>query len=137
MELKETSASLAASFSGVVDLFGALPVPQPLDPQAFGDRVTQADRVREHDPRSLAENLRGLPLYVSWGDGQPGPLDEPGAQHDELEEQIGVGNERFVARLEELGIPVTARGGTGTHAWPYWQRGLHEALPMLTEALGL
>ena len=26
--------------------------------------------------------------------------------------------------------------GPGTHDWPYWERALHESLPMLLEALG-
>ncbi len=46
-------------------------------------------------------------------------------------------NEAFVARLEELAIPATVNVGPGTHTWPYWERGLHEAMPMLLEALGL
>ena len=46
-------------------------------------------------------------------------------------------NEAFVARLEELDIPVTVETGPGTHTMPYVERGLHEALPMLLEALGL
>jgi S-formylglutathione hydrolase FrmB len=27
--------------------------------------------------------------------------------------------------------------GAGTHTWPYWHRELHNAWPMLTEALGI
>ena len=42
-----------------------------------------------------------------------------------------------MARLEELGIPATVDAyGPGTHAWAYWERGLHAAMPMLLEALG-
>ena len=38
----------------------------------------------------------------------------------------------------ELDIPVTVSAyGPGTHTWPYWERGLHEAMPMLLEALGM
>jgi S-formylglutathione hydrolase FrmB len=124
-----------ASFSGVLDVAGAGSVPPPIDPQAFGDRHAQADLIAEHDPMSLAEDLRGLALYVSWGNGQPGPLDPPGTPFGEDEAWIGAGNERFVARLHDLGIAVTARGGPGTHTWPYWQRALHEAMPILLEAL--
>jgi uncharacterized protein with PIN domain/S-formylglutathione hydrolase FrmB len=126
----------AASFSGIVDCLGAPRVPPEIVPGAFGDREEQADVWREHDPLSLADRLRGLALYVSWGNGRPGELDGPGASFDPDEHWIGEGNERFVARLGELGIEVTARGGPGTHVWPYWQRALHEALPLLMEPLG-
>jgi hypothetical protein len=46
-------------------------------------------------------------------------------------------NEAFVARLEELAIPATVDVSPGTHTWPYWEHGLHQAMPMLLEALGL
>ena len=38
--------------------------------------------------------------------------------------------------LRELGVPVTTRFYDGQHDWPYWQRELHEAYPMLMDALG-
>jgi len=38
----------------------------------------------------------------------------------------------FVARLHELRIPVRADFyGAGIHDWPYWQRELRRALPLL------
>ncbi len=74
---------------------------------------------------------------VSYGDGQPGPLDPAGTTPSDLERWIAPQNDRFVARLKELGISVTVDAyGPGTHDWPYWQRALHESLPMLLEALG-
>jgi S-formylglutathione hydrolase FrmB len=91
----------------------------------------------QHNPASLAEGLRETTLYVSYGNGDPGPLDPPGAGHDALEAMLGRQNERFVARLGELGIPATVDAyGPGSHTWPYWQRALHQSLPMLLEALG-
>ena len=54
---------------------------------------------------------------------------------DETEAWAAPQNEAFVARLEELGIPVTFETGPGTHTWPYWQQGLHHALPLLLDAL--
>ena len=44
-------------------------------------------------------------------------------------------NETFVARLGDLGIPVTIETGHGAHAWPYSEQGLHHALPLLLEAI--
>ena len=46
-------------------------------------------------------------------------------------------NDAFVTRLEELGIPAQVDAyGPGTHTWPYFERSLHDAMPMLLEALG-
>jgi diacylglycerol O-acyltransferase / trehalose O-mycolyltransferase len=42
----------------------------------------------------------------------------------------------FVARLRRLGIPVRPDFyGPGTHDWPYWERELERALPLLRRAL--
>jgi diacylglycerol O-acyltransferase / trehalose O-mycolyltransferase len=122
----------AASFSGVVDpvgsdFFG--------DAMLWGDRDEQADVWAGHDPVAMANGLAGKSLYVSWQDGQPGPFDPPDAEVDELEAWIAPQNEVFVARLRELGIPVTAESGPGTHSWPYWEARLHRALPLLLETL--
>jgi S-formylglutathione hydrolase FrmB len=85
----------------------------------------------------MAEALRGKPIYLSWGDGQPGPLDPPAtyAESLDLEAWVAPQNEALVARLEELGIPVTAESGPGAHEWPYWEQGLHQALPILLASL--
>jgi diacylglycerol O-acyltransferase/trehalose O-mycolyltransferase len=121
-----------AAFSGVLD-----PVGSGFDGGylLWGDRTDQADVWAAHDPVGMAAALEGKPVYVSWQDGQPGPLDPPEATFDDLEAWVAPQNEAFVARLEELGIPVTVETGPGTHTWPYWQQGLHHALPILLEAL--
>ncbi len=86
---------------------------------------------------SQAKALAGIPLYVSYGDGDAGPLDPAGTQSDGLESWLAVQNDRLVQRLEELGIPATVDAyGDGTHSWPYWERGLHDSLPVLLGALG-
>jgi S-formylglutathione hydrolase FrmB len=57
---------------------------------------------------------------------------------DSLESSLATQNEALVARLNELGIPVTVHAyGDGTHVWPYWERELHASLPMLLAALGV
>ena len=122
-----------ASFSGAVDPAGS--GFRGYDSMLWGDRIEQADIWAAHDPIAMAEALAGKRLYVSWQDGQPGPLDPPGATIDDLETWIASQNEAFVARLEELGIPVTFESGRGTHSWPYWERSLHQALPLLLEAI--
>jgi S-formylglutathione hydrolase FrmB len=123
----------AASYSGVVDL-DKLWFRQ--DPAIWGNRA-QAEVWEAHDPVALAPELSGTPLYIAYGNGEPGPLDAPGTTRDDLEASIAANHARFVARLEELGIAATiAAYGAGTHSGPYFERDLHESLPMLLEALG-
>jgi diacylglycerol O-acyltransferase / trehalose O-mycolyltransferase len=129
----------AASFSGLlhpladtdwlVGLFAAY-TPDPAavwgDPES--DRATWA----EHDPTELAGALRGVRLFVSAGDGRPGPLDPAGQQSDPIEPVVARESRAFAARLRELGIRArTDFYGAGTHSWPYWQRELRRALPLL------
>ena len=123
----------AASFSGVLNALAF-----DADPRVWGSKTEQADLWAAHDAVSLASALEGLPLYVSYGTGEYGPLDEDEDQDAaDTEAWLFPQNEAFVARLEELAIPVTVNVGAGTHTWPYWERGLHEAMPMLLEAVGL
>jgi diacylglycerol O-acyltransferase/trehalose O-mycolyltransferase len=123
----------AASFSGVLDPIGT---GFEGSPELWGDPVAQADVWRQHDPISLAPALSGLALYVSYGNGEPGPLDLPRTERDDLEALISRQGDAFVARLEALGIPATVDAyGPGTHSAPYWERALHESLPMLLQAL--
>jgi diacylglycerol O-acyltransferase / trehalose O-mycolyltransferase len=92
----------------------------------------------EHNPYDLAEGLRGIPLYVSIGTGDPGPLDAPGDSVDQIERSLARENEAFAARLTELGIPAQLSFyGPGTHTWPYWERELRASWPMFEQALGL
>ena len=122
----------AASYSGVLDT----PLGGVRDAAMWGDPKAQAAIWREHNPTDLAPKLRGLPLYVSYGDGRPGPLDRATGV-DDLEGRIARENERFLARLEEAGIAVTIDAyGAGVHDWPYWERALHQSMPLLLEALG-
>lgn len=73
---------------------------------------------------------------MSAGNGQPGPLDLQGAVSDSIEASIGQQNRAFARRLDQLHVPVRIdRYGDGTHNWVYWQRELHRAWPMLTDAL--
>ena len=68
--------------------------------------------------------------------GQPGPLNRGGAL-DRVEEALHAENVAFQARLTQLGAAATFDFyGPGSHDWPYWQRELHRAWPLLTNALG-
>jgi S-formylglutathione hydrolase FrmB len=94
----------------------------------FGDPVTNGVNWAAHDPATLAENLRSTHIYMYWGNGQPGPFDNPtdivgGASA--IERLIWQDNNDFQARLGALGIPALFDDyGPGTHAWPYWTRDL-------------
>jgi len=106
----------------------------------WGDPVAQANVVRAHDPTSLAPALRGTKVYVSYGDGQPGPLDVSASPNldptGEGEANMATQNKSFVERLGKLKTPVTVDAYAGTHNVAYWECALHRSLPLLLEALG-
>jgi S-formylglutathione hydrolase FrmB len=123
----------AASFSGALD---PIEVQSWMRPGLWGDPVAQLDVWQAHSPLFNASALKSIPLYISYGNGKKGPLDTTTPTGD-VEGLIGPQNDKFVQRLKQLNIPVTVDAyGAGFHTWPYWQRGLHSALPMLLKALG-
>jgi diacylglycerol O-acyltransferase / trehalose O-mycolyltransferase len=88
-----------------------------------------------HNPYDLAQDLLTTPLFISVGNGQPGPLNRGGTR-DRVEEALHGENVAFRARLSQLGAAATFDFyGPGNHDWPYWQRELHRAWPLLTNAL--
>ncbi|MGC5016726.1 alpha/beta hydrolase [Streptosporangium sp. DT93] len=90
-----------------------------------------------HNPADLASELREVRLFVSGGDGSPGPLDAPSTGRDEGEAALLRQAVTFTERAEAAGAEVTADFyGPGTHTWPYWRRGLERALPMLMGTIG-
>jgi diacylglycerol O-acyltransferase/trehalose O-mycolyltransferase len=131
----------AASYSGLLhptyfpELIQALGM--------WGDPVAQRDVWEAHDPWFQAEQLRGVTLYLSTGDGRHGPLDdEPPAPHplddnsELFEYYVGTQTYLFALRLAELDVKVTIDlYGAGTHTWPYWQRALHDSFPLLMDTL--
>ena len=66
---------------------------------------------RAHDPYELARRLRGIPLYLSVGDGTAGPFDPPG-RTDGTERLLNPMNVALAARLRRLGHP--GHGPTST-----------------------
>ena len=135
----------AASFSGVVHTrlddreqrYLGLVRSQGEDPLAlWGDPVADRDVWAAHNPFDLASGLAGTRLYVSSGDGRPGPLDPAGTAPDDTEAELARQNVAFAAELARRGIPAEVNlYGPGTHSWPYWQRELHAAWPLLDAAL--
>lgn len=138
----------AASFSGVVHtrssttssaVYHAVVASQGKDPIAlWGDPALHAEIWAAHNPYDLAHNLLDIPLYVSRGNGEPGPLDPPGTLPDTREARGMEHTTAFVRRLQELGADLTADlYGPGTHTFPYFERALHRAFPLLMEAIGV
>ena len=141
----------AASYSGLLHTrYQGDPLPGPRmiqdllrdfdeDPDAlWGDPRRHGDLWAAHNPYDLAPRLREVGLFVSVGNGQPGPLDGPATngQLQQIEQALYPQNLAFVERLRQLGIPVRFDNyGPGIHNWPYWQRELHRSLPLLLGAL--
>jgi alpha-glucoside transport system permease protein len=141
----------AASYSGLLHTrYEGDPLPGPRmiqdllrdfdeDPDAlWGDPRRQGDLWAAHNPYDLAPQLRQVGLFVSVGNGQPGPLDgsATNGQLQQIEQAVHPQNLAFVERLRQLGIPVRFDNyGPGIHDWPYWQRELHRSLPLLLGAL--
>ncbi len=94
-----------------------------------------------NDATQQAELLRGLPIYISTGNGQPGPLDLPYGFGNTvnamaLEAITMTAAQIFRDRVAELGIAARIDFVNGTHTWPYWQEALATARPMILDALG-
>jgi diacylglycerol O-acyltransferase/trehalose O-mycolyltransferase len=129
----------AASFSGLLHplrdadfhlgLFAAF-TPDPL--AIWGDPDRDRRTWARHDPTELAERLGGTRLFVSAGNGRPGPYDSRADGRDRIEVTALGESRAFVRRARRFGIPVRADFyGDGRHAWPYWERELRRALPTL------
>ncbi|REF37028.1 S-formylglutathione hydrolase FrmB [Thermasporomyces composti] len=136
----------AASYSGVVDTVhtpGASDLVLDIasryvdDPLAlWGDPIAQAHVWAAHNPVDLATRLRTIPVYLSCGNGDAGPLDPPD-RTSALETLLEQENLLLAQRLRDLGAKrlVTNFYGAGTHSWPYWEREFKRSLPLLLSAL--
>ncbi|WP_425297576.1 alpha/beta hydrolase [Nocardia asiatica] len=94
-----------------------------------------------NDATVQAELLRGLPIYVSTGNGLPGPLDAPYGVGNTinamgLESMTTAAAQMFRDRVAALGITARVDIVDGTHTWPYWQQALATARPMILDTLG-
>jgi diacylglycerol O-acyltransferase / trehalose O-mycolyltransferase / mycolyltransferase Ag85 len=129
----------AASFSGLLHpladtrlLLGLFSNYAP-DPQAiWGEPAAQRKTWAAHDPTALASRLRGTRLFVSSGDGRPGPFDRAGRSRDGVEATVYRESRAFATRLRGLDVPATIDFyGRGIHDWPYWERELRRSLSLL------
>jgi diacylglycerol O-acyltransferase/trehalose O-mycolyltransferase len=140
--------TIAASFSGIVHTrltndesqgYLGLIQSQGEDPLAlWGNPDADVDTWKQHNPYDLAPQLKGVRLFISAGNGRPGPLDGARTNEDSIESSIGAENRAFVRRVQQLGLDAQVDlYGPGTHNWVYWQRELHRAWPLISNELGL
>jgi S-formylglutathione hydrolase FrmB len=105
----------------------------------FGSPFTDYLNWAEHDPATLADNLRHTKMYIYSGNGLPGPFDTnpiAGLGGSAIEALVGEDNAYFHQRLQSLGIApaVYDAYGPGTHSWPYWNRDLSWAIgPLMAD----
>jgi diacylglycerol O-acyltransferase / trehalose O-mycolyltransferase len=133
----------AASFSGPLNPLGgsAFLQQEAVPSDVWGDVSAQADVWKAHDPTNNASALKGTALYVAYGNGKIGPLDNgassPWDPDGSVERDVATQSAAFVRQLASLKIPVTVDAyGNGTHWWPYFERDLHRSLPLMLKALG-
>lgn len=104
----------------------------------FGNPLSDFLGWADHDPATLANNLRTTKIYIYFGNGQPGPYDtNPGDDAaGSIEALVNEDNLDFHSRLEQLGIrpAVYDPYGPGTHSWPYWDRDLRQSIgPLMAD----
>ncbi|MEV6219523.1 alpha/beta hydrolase family protein [Nocardia sp. NPDC051833] len=94
-----------------------------------------------NDATVQVERLRGLPIYVTAGNGVPGPLDVSNGVGNTInaagiEAFALIAASVFRERATALGVPARVDFGAGTHTWPYWQQSITTARPLILDALG-
>ena len=132
--------AFAGAYSGVFDPLGNVDFWNPPH-DMWGDPIAQADVWKAHDPLLNAAALKGTALFVAYGNGKPGALDNyavsPYDPSGEVEREVAAESAALVKRLHDLKIPVTVYAyGNGTHNGPYVERDFERSLPLILKALG-
>lgn len=138
----------AASYSGALNITApGMPIiltsmNKDAGTAIWGNPVTARGNWRAHDATVNVAKLKGIGVYVSSGNGQPGPFDNPDTpphHAGRIGEQLsGTMTENFVAAAKREGIPVTANlYGPGMHNWKYWKRELERSWPTIAAAMGV
>jgi S-formylglutathione hydrolase FrmB len=146
-ERHPTTFKYAASYSGALNITapGMPVILTSMNRQAgtaiWGDPITARANWRAHDATVNVAKLKGIGVYVSSGNGEPGPFDNPDTpplDAGRIGEQLaGTMNENFVAAAKQAGIPVTAHlYGPGMHNWKYWKRELAASWPKIAATIG-
>jgi S-formylglutathione hydrolase FrmB len=134
-------ASQRPGYFGSAALFsGALSIQRPEwpgiwrsipgeNPEAvLGDPSAQRFYWTGHNPIALIENLAYTRLFVTVGDGTPGPGDETNPSDMFGEAYLRTHSDEFTAAARAAGIDVTYEPGQGVHEWPTWRRHLAAAI---------
>jgi S-formylglutathione hydrolase FrmB len=135
----------AAAFSGIVDTMYAYPASGPFfaalherlgtpDDRVWGNQVADEAVWREHNPTDLAAALKGTDLFLYAGIGAPlgAGGDNPEKATNYLTEHLVFQtNLSFTRALDAAGVPYKSDFHPGYHDWPYFQAGLHWALPQM------
>ncbi|NKZ04710.1 alpha/beta hydrolase [Actinomadura latina] len=137
----------AASYSGALNITapGMPVILTSMNRQAgtaiWGDPLTARANWRAHDAAVNVAKLKGIGVYVSSGNGEPGPYDKPETpplDAGRIGEQLaGTMNDNFVAAAKNAGVPVTSHlYGPGMHNWKYWKRELAASWPKIAASIG-
>jgi S-formylglutathione hydrolase FrmB len=114
---------------------------QPTDTGIVGNPVTDDVYWHNANPTDLAENLRGLSLYVAAGSGVPCTArdlqDLSITPLTAIEPEANAMSQSFAAALTHAGVkPRTDFYGCGIHWFNYFQRDLHTFWPQMIHAFG-
>lgn len=137
----------AASYSGALNITApGMPIiltsmNREAGTKIWGDPITARANWEAHDAAVMVSRLKGVGVYVSSGNGQPGPYDDPTAAPWDIgrigEQLSSVMNENFVNAAKRAGVPVTAHlYGPGMHNWKYWRVELVRSWPAIAAAIG-
>jgi S-formylglutathione hydrolase FrmB len=135
----------AASFSGIVDTMYAYPASGPFfetlharlgtpDDRVWGDQFTNEAVWRDHNPTDRAADLKGTSLFLYSGIGAPARSagDNPQKASNYLTEHLVFQtNLSFTRALDAAGVAYKTDFHPGYHDWPYFEAGLHWALPQM------
>jgi S-formylglutathione hydrolase FrmB len=107
----------------------------------WGDPYMNINIWNAHNPYNYPQAFRNMTVFLSAGNGSPGPLDVAGSatQYGDIIEPFVVSSSQsFSNLLTQQGIPVTTDYyGNGTHSWPYWKREFDKTWPSIASSLGL
>jgi S-formylglutathione hydrolase FrmB len=107
----------------------------------WGDPIFNRSNWEAHDATVNVRNLKGIGVYISSGNGKPGPYDDPstppGAAGRVGEDLAGQMTVNFVNAAKRAGVPITSHlYGPGMHNWKYWRREVNLSWPAMMAAIG-
>ncbi|MFB4300774.1 alpha/beta hydrolase-fold protein [Actinomadura sp. NTSP31] len=137
----------AASYSGALNITApGMPAVLTLmnkdaGTKIWGDPIFNRSNWESHDAAVNVRKLKGTGLYISAGNGKPGPYDNPNAAPGDAgrvgEDLAGQMTVNFVNAAKRSGVSVTSHlYGPGMHNWKYWRREVDLSWPAMMAAIG-